>query len=45
MALTEDVENNSEYVNFRDCRPGMSSMSVMSNSTRADSQYGNNGAK
>ena len=38
--MTEDIENNSNAVNFRDCRPSAQTMSVTSTSTRADSQNG-----
>lgn len=28
MQMNEDIENNSDYVNYKDCRPGMSTIST-----------------
>lgn len=33
MQMTEDIENNSEFVNYKDCRPGMSTMSATKDNT------------
>lgn len=28
--MTEDIENTSDFVNYKDCRPGMTSISTLS---------------
>ena len=32
MQMTDDLENSSDFVNFKDCRPGSSTMSAISKS-------------